>query len=123
MSYNENPHGSLVGDCTVRAISCALNSDWDSIYWGLCVEGANQKDMPSSNAVWGSYLRKRGWRRHAIPDDLPDDYTVADFVEDNQAGTYLLALNSHVLCVRNGTYIDTWDSGKEIPLYYWEKER
>nr|DAW82566.1 MAG TPA: hypothetical protein [Caudoviricetes sp.] len=35
---------------------------------------------------------------------------------------YVLALSSHVVCVEDGTYFDTWDSGSEIPLFYWAKE-
>ena len=29
---------------------------------------------------------------------------------------------SHVVCVEDGKYFDSWDSGNEIPLFYWEKE-
>ena len=68
-------------------------------------------DMPSANAVWGAYLRGKGFVRQIIPDTCPDCYTVAD-----------LALSGHVVCVINGDWIDTWDSGGEIPLYYWHKE-
>jgi hypothetical protein len=38
-------------------------------------------------------------------------------------GYYLLALDEHVVAVRNGYYYDTWDSGDMIVLYYWEKEK
>ena len=60
--HNENRDGRNVGDCTVRAISTALNQTWEKTYWGLCVEGAAQADMPSSNRVWGAYpaTLKRG---------------------------------------------------------------
>ena len=37
--YNANRDGKNVGDCTVRAISVALDQDWDTTYWGLCWEG------------------------------------------------------------------------------------
>lgn len=79
-------------------------------------------DMPSANAVWGTYLRGKGFVRQIIPDTCPDCYTVADFAMDHPSGTYILALSGHVVCVINGDWIDTWDSGGEIPLYYWHKE-
>lgn len=75
IKHNENRDGRNVGDCTVRAISTALNQTWEKTYWGLCVEGAAQADMPSSNRVWGAYLKKRGFRRRSPPDDV----TVGDF--------------------------------------------
>jgi hypothetical protein len=27
-----------------------------------------------------------------------------------------------VVCVENGCYHDTWDSGDELPVYYWERK-
>lgn len=56
------------------------------------------------------------------PNTCPDCYTVADFCADHPRGVYVLALSSHVVCAENGSYFDTWDSGNEIPLFYWAKE-
>lgn len=36
-------------------------------------------------------------------------------------GIYVLALQGHVVCVIDGVYYDSWDSGREVPLYYWQK--
>lgn len=121
-NYNANPTNKHVGDCTVRALSKALDCCWEKAYAGLIVEGYLYYDMPSANLVWGSYLRKNGFKRKSIPDDCPDCYTVLDFCKDYPEGVYVLALDRHVVCVIDGDYYDTWDSGKEIPLYYWTKE-
>ena len=79
-------------------------------------------DMPSSNAVWGAYLRSKGFRREIIPDTCPECYTVADFAAEHPRGEYILALSGHVVCVEDGIIFDTWDSTGQIPLYYWFKE-
>ena len=121
-AYNPNPMGARVGDCTVRAISRATGESWDTVYCGLCVEGLRLCDMPTANHVWGAYLRRHGFRRRALPDDCPDCYTVADFCRDHPHGTYVLAISGHVVCVDDGRYYDTWDSGAESPAYYWYKE-
>lgn len=121
-AYNPNPMGARVGDCTVRAISRATGEGWDTVYCGLCVEGLRLCDMPTANHVWGAYLRRHGFRRRALPDDCPDCYTVADFCRDHPNGTYVLAISGHVVCVADGRYYDTWDSGAESPAYYWYKE-
>ena len=120
--HNENPGGRNVGDCTVRAISTALGQDWETTYIGLALQGYLIGDMPSANHVWGAYLREKGFRRAVIPDECQDCYTVADFAAEHPDGTYILALSGHVVCVRDGNYFDTWDSGGEVPLYYWHKE-
>ena len=78
-------------------------------------------DMPSSNAVWGSFLQKIGYVRKIIPNTCPECYTVKEFCMDNSRGKFLLATGTHVIAVINGNYYDTWDSGNEIPIYYWRK--
>ena len=120
--YNPNPIAARVGDCTVRAISKALDQEWIDTYLDLCVYGLMLCDMPSANTVWGRYLTAKGYRRTMISDICPDCYTVRDFAKDHPNGTYILAISGHVVCVTDGNYYDTWDSGDEIPTYYWWKE-
>ena len=57
-----------------------------------------------------------------IPNTCPDCYTIADFCNDHPYGTYILATGTHVVAVIDGDYYDTWDSGNEIPIFYWQKE-
>lgn len=119
--YNPNPAKNRVGDCTVRAISKALNQDWERTYAGLTAYGFMLCDMPSANHVWGAYLRRNGFKRYIVDDKGQDIYTVEDFCRDNPKGVFVLAITRHVVCVIDGMYYDTWDSGQEIPVYYWTK--
>lgn len=121
ISENSNPDNKRVGDCTIRAISKLLCEDWEKIYIELCVQGYMMSDMPSANHVWGSYLKNKGYKRAMISDECPDNYTVDDFCRDNPKGRYLLAISGHVVPVVDGKYYDTWDSGNEVPIYYWYK--
>lgn len=118
---NVNPLHHRVGDCAIRAISKALNQDWDTTFIGVSAIGFERKDMPSGNVIWGEYLKNKGFTRHIIPMEYGHDYTVKDFADDHPKGTYILALDGHVVCVKCGNYIDSWDSGHCIPLYYWAK--
>lgn len=120
--YNANPDGRNVGDCTIRAISLALGQSWEQTYVELALEGFMMGDMPSANHVWGTYLRRNGFQRRVLPDTCPDCYTVADFARDHPSDTYLLALDGHVVCLIDGDWYDTWDSGGKIPLYYWTRK-
>lgn len=127
MKYlNMNPLGRRTGDCVVRAISLATDTDWDTTYWGLANKGFERAEMPSWNSTWWEYLKDLGFSRHIIPDTCPDCYTVGDFAEDHPSGTFILFIpnsggSGHVVAVRDGEVYDTWDSSREVPLAYWQK--
>lgn len=118
---NPNPYGSYVGDCVIRAICIAENTSWYDTYINLAIQGFLMGDMPSSNRVWGEYLKSKGYRRHIIPNTCPDCYTVTDFCRDHPQGKYILATGTHVLTTVDGNYFDTWNSGDEQPIYYWQE--
>lgn len=120
--FNPNPKSHIVGDCAVRAVSKALGKDWEDAYIGLCSEGLLYADMPSANYVWGMYLRKFGFTQKIIPSICPQCVSVATFAHDHPNGRYVLACQSHVVTVIDGSYFDSWDSGDEIVLYYFEQE-
>lgn len=126
MSYfylNVNPYNKFTNDCTVRAIAFLLDQSWDRTYDEVCEMGYAMKEMPSTNRVWSRYLSRKGYEPHFVPNTCPDCYTVKDFCADHPAGSYLLALDEHVVVVVDGHYYDTWDCGDMIPFYYWSKEK
>ncbi len=120
--YNPNPAGRNVGDCSVRAVSKALEIDWETAYDLISDAGYNMGDMPSSDSVWGAVLRQNGFYRTAIPNYCPDCYTVRDFCEDHPIGTYVLGFGGHVATVKDGDIYDAWNSSNEIPQFYWYKK-
>lgn len=120
--YNPNPSGKFVGDCVIRAICKVQEKDWETVYIQICLYGFQYNDMPASNYVWGQYLLNNGFKRHVIPDTCPDCYTVEQFCEEHKQGKFILATGSHVVAVVDGDYYDAWNSGKEQPIYYWQKE-
>lgn len=120
--YNPNPENKRVGDCAVRAVSKATGETWVDTFIKLCSEGLMYRDMPSANYVWGMYLQSKGFREHMIASVCPHCVTVAQFAKDHKKGTYVLACQNHVVAVVDGDYFDTWDSGGEIVLYFYQKE-
>ena len=79
-------------------------------------------DMPSANSVWGAVLRDKGFTRKMLPNQCPDCYTVADFATEHPEGTFVLALDAHVVCLKDGAAYDSWDSTSGTVLYYYEEE-
>lgn len=121
--FNPNPAGRVVGDCAVRAIAAAFDVSWDDAFDVLAKSAKQMCDMPSSDAVWGAVLRGMGYVREAIPNSCPDCYTVEMFAEDHPNGTFVLGLGGHVVTVRDGVVLDSWDSTQEIPVYVWRRDR
>lgn len=122
VEYNANPEKKRTTDCVIRALSTILGQTWEETYTDLYYQGLIMREMPSANSVWNAYLRSKGFVREVIPNTCPDCYTVEDFCNDHPEGDFILALDGHVVAVKNGDAYDTWDSSQETPLYYWRKE-
>lgn len=122
VEFNPNPIGRKVGDCTVRAISKALDMGWEAAFIALTINALQMGDMPSSDAVSGSLLRQHGYYRKAVPDTCPACYTVKDFCEDHPEGKYVLYCGGHVVAADSGNYFDSWDSGSEVVQYVWYRK-
>lgn len=120
--YNNNPQNKRVGDCVIRAIAKALGKDWNEVYIDLSIEGYKQADTFHSMAVWAKYLKENGWEQKLLPDTCPACYTVRQFCNDHKEGYYILVTGSHVIAVIDGVYFDTWDSGDEVPVYFFKRK-
>jgi hypothetical protein len=120
--FNPNPAKKLVGDCVVRALCKALNMDWVTAYSEIVLQGLSMYDMPSSNNVWGSYLKSKGFRVKPLPDNCPNCYTVEQFCIDHPIGSYIVATGTHTIAIDSGDFFDTWDSASETIIFYFEKE-
>lgn len=118
---NPNPINNLVGDCVIRAISIATGLTWEEVYDDICDLGRDMYDMPSSNAVWGEYLSRIGFMRSQLPNTCPMCYTVRQFAYDHPHGSFILGTGSHVIAIIDGDYYDTWDSGDEVPVYFFKR--
>ncbi len=124
VNYNPNPvkANGGVGDCAVRAIAKALDISWEEAYAKLCTNGFLMGNMPNSDLVWSSVLRREGFVREMLPNTCPECYTVSDFCEDNPSGIYVIKSDDHVATVVDGTLYDSWNSEMKIPIYYWMKK-
>ena len=122
ITINPNPKRKSVGDCVIRAICVATDKEWDEVFLELMLKAFDMKDMPMANNVWGSYLTDLGFTKELIPNTCPECFTVKDFLVNYPQGTFVLGTGTHAIAVKDGRYYDTWDSGDEVPMYYFKKE-
>ena len=120
---NNNPIELNTDDCVVRATSTVLDIPWERAYMELCQIGLMLYDMPHKDSVLSAYLRKHGFKRYAISNNCPDCFSIKDFCREYPIGTYVVLTSGHAIAVIDGNYYDTSDSGNEIPMMYWKKER
>ena len=119
IEFKNNPvRSDGVGDCSVRAISKALDISWEDAYVRLALNGYLMGDVPSSDIVWGSVLRQNGFSRSVA---CPECYTVAEFCEDHPNGIYVIKSPGHVATVVDGDLYDSWDSSNQTVIYYWKE--
>lgn len=116
---NPNPAKKNVGDCVVRAVCVATDQPWLKVYDAICDTGGEEYDMPSADAVWGLYLYRKGFEPFILPTKCPQCVTVKAFCRMYPRGTYIIGTGSHAVCVIDGNYYDSWDSGDQIASYYW----
>ena len=125
LKYDPNPVPSRRkrGDCVIRALTIATDKSWDTIYWELCHLGRQFGNWGKDNVVWRQYLRDHGYLQYSVPNTCPVCYTVRDFCRDHPRGIYIVCtgLNDgdHVVAIQNGSYYDSWDSGDEVPVYFF----
>ena len=120
--YQPNPQGKRTDDCVIRALTKALDVDWDTASIYAIVQQIRDADIFTKNYVWGNLLLRNRFTKHHLPDTCPDCYTVKDFCDDNKQGLYVLGTGEHVVAVVDGDYYDTFDSGDMIPIVYYRKE-
>lgn len=119
IKYNANPVGNRVRDCAQRAISAALDVDWDTASDMIYEMAKDMGTTTDDDNAWGAVLRRSGFYRAIIPNTCPECYTMTDFCRDHPRGVFVVKMPEHVATVIDGKLYDTWDSSEEIPIYFW----
>ena len=120
---NPNPKNlKSAGDCVIRAVSLALNQDWQTTFSDLCTIAAKMCRIPNDDPVYRKYLETKGWIKNKQP--RKDDntwYTVREFLRMHPRGTYVISVSGHLLCAVDGKVLDTWDSSQHRMGVYYTK--
>ena len=112
--YNANVFGNNVEDCTIRSISVAEGISWDEAYRKLSDYARERGLMISDVESIEEYLDEN-YTRICI-----DDMTVGEFADLCPYGTFLVTMRGHIVCIKDGEIIDTFDCSDRIMWCAWE---
>ena len=117
---NPNPKGKQVPDCVIRAICIALNKPWLEVSDELYYQFARREySVTCDDNIWGQYLYSLGFEPFLMPSSCPKCVTIDEFTKYYPKGTYIIGTGKHAVAVINGNYYDSWDSGDEVPSFFW----
>lgn len=117
---NPNPARKQVPDCVIRAICIALDKTWTEVSDELYFSYARRYfSVTCDDAIWGRYLYDYGFEPFLLPHICPKCVTIDEFTKMYPRGTYIIGTGSHAVAVIDGNYYDSWDSGQEIPSFFW----
>ena len=112
------------GDCTIRALSKALNVTWIEAF-ELQIPICRREQVPDLFSVplkvRSRLLAELGFEYHGISNKKGSKRpTVDEFAKSHPSGSYICNVANHEVAVVDGKYFDTWDCG-ESSLYGYYK--
>lgn len=117
---NLNPLNRHVDDCVIRAISMATNSDYEYVYMKLSQLALDYGTMVDDvNFVEGfldSRYNKLCFNKNSLKIDLND------FCDMYSEGVYIVTMQGHITCVKDGDFYDIWDCGNKKIWCAWKVE-
>lgn len=116
---NPNPSKKQVPDCVIRAICIALNKPWLEVSDELYSIARREYSVTCDDNIWGRYLYSLGFEPFLLPFSCPECVTINEFTKYYPVGRYIIGTGKHAVAIIDGNYYDSWDSGNEIPTFFW----
>lgn len=112
--YNANSKGYDVNDCVIRAISRAEGKSWDETYIELS-DIARRNGILLDDVNFVEPLLDYRYDRRCYD----NGYTVGRFARTHPVGTYLVTMDGHITCIKNGVILDTFDCSSRRIKCVW----
>jgi len=115
------------GDCTIRALSKALNISWLEAF-DLTIPYCRKYQIPNvfftSKKIEMEVMKDLGFEYYGISNKKGTKRpTVKEFASSHKEGTYILNVANHEVACVDGKYYDTWDSGFKSLYGYYERKK
>lgn len=120
IKYNRHPQSKTVGDCVVRAISTAFNSDYYETRKNLLNDahklGFNHY---SDHDFLAKYLKSYEKLSFKAVEGEPR-MKLCEFADSHRRGVYVVSVRKHAVAVVNGVILDSWDSSYLTVYNAWK---
>lgn len=110
--YNANPYGRIVNDCSVRALSLALQLTWDETYIMLS-DFARAEGITFSEIEFIDQFLGERFEHYCMKKQVNK---LKDFTALQLDGRWLITMAGHITCVVDGVCYDTFDPSER---YIW----
>ena len=78
--------------------------------------------MPNGKTAYEKYLKSHKYEYTGVTNKKGSKRpTVNSFCYDNPQGTFIAVVANHYVCIQDGKYHDTWDSGDKSMYGFWQK--
>lgn len=104
--FNINPDKMTISDCVTRAISFALDLPYSEIRKKL-FHTARLHNCSKLCVMCYKFLIEDVFKCKRVN---CDGMYPADFADENPVGVYLLRMNGHICCLKDGVIYDIFDS-------------
>lgn len=115
------------GDCTIRALSKALNCTWLEAFdltIPICRREQVSNIFNAPCRIEREFLSELGFDYHGVSNKRGMSRpTVAEFAKSHPSGTYICNVANHEVAVVDGNYYDTWDCGRKCLYGYYERRK
>lgn len=113
------------GDCTIRALSKALNCTWLEAFdkmIPLCREYQVSNVFDAPSIIEREIIGRLGFNYVGVSNKKGSKRpTVDSFANGHPEGIFILNVANHEVACVNGKYYDTWDCGYKSLYGYYEK--
>lgn len=130
--YNANPKNRITTDCVVRAITTALNQDYNTTVMELAKMQCDTGYDDGDKKLYDKYLQSKGWIKKYQPRKWDDSkYTGNEFCYEIQESTTWgvgdftrIVANiggHHIVAIIDGRVWDIWNSTDGCIGNFWVK--
>lgn len=123
--FNANPKNRVTDDCVIRAISTALNQDYNKTLMELVELSIKTGYMLNCKECYGKYLEQKGWKKCKQPRRANNTkYTGIEFCKQiaDKKRTYIAHIGgNHIVAILNGKVNDIWNSTDGCVGNFWTK--
>lgn len=116
------PNKNQAPDCSIRALTKLLDKDWFVVFDYLVGIARKNQDVLISTSTFEEMLSDFNYQKYSFTRKGTKP-RLREFAKEHNKGKYFCYVRSgytmHCVCLDNGDWYDSWDSGDCKMVSYW----